>query len=153
MNNKELPKIIENLETVFRGDAWHGPSIMEVLKGISPNLVNQKTTNTKYTIAQNVFHLIAWREFLIQKLNGNFKYELITELENWGNNEDVSVENWPNLIANLQAKQEKIVELLENSDDSLLHKTVPGNDFNFYHLLTGFIQHDTFHLGMIWILW
>ena len=27
---RALELIIDNLDTVFRGDAWHGPSVMEI---------------------------------------------------------------------------------------------------------------------------
>lgn len=153
MSNKELSKIIDNLDSVFRGDAWHGPSLMEFLNGLKATEVTKKREFTKYSIAQYVFHLVAWREFLIQKLEGNFKFDLTTEEENWGNKSEVEEGNWQNLILNLKEKQAKIIELLEKTDDSILQKRVPGYDYDYYKLLTGFIQHDTFHLGMIWVVW
>ena len=35
-----LNKIIDNFDTVFRGDAWHGPSVMEFLNSMPMNVVD-----------------------------------------------------------------------------------------------------------------
>ena len=45
------------------------------------------------------------------------------------------------------------IKTLENLDDDILEKGVPGEHYNYYKLLNGLIQHDTYHLGMIWVLW
>jgi hypothetical protein len=57
------------------------------------------------------------------------------------------------LVNKLKESQEKLIEKLSKFDDSLLNRLVPGQDYDFYKLLTGLIQHDTYHLGMIWVLW
>jgi DinB superfamily len=149
----EIEKIIENIDTIFRGDAWHGPSIMELLRSMPAEKATIKHPLSKYTIAQYVFHLMAWREFVVQKLNNNFHYDLLTDEENWGTIEDVSLENWKNLVIQLQEKQKQLIEQLNQLDDAILNKRVAGLDYDFYKLLTGLAQHDTYHLGMIWVLW
>lgn len=151
--NKELEKIIDNLETVFRGDAWHGPSVVEILNSLPPKVVDQKHGFSKRTISELVFHLVAWRKFIMEKLNDNIHYSLETDEDNWGTKEITSNENWPKLIKLLKDTQSELVALLEEKDDELLNKRVPGEHYDFYKLLTGMIQHDTYHLGMIWVLW
>lgn len=153
MRRNELEKIIENLDTVFRGDAWHGPSVMEISRSMPAEVVDKPHAISKFTIAQIVFHLTAWREFVIQKLNDNIHFDLQTDEENYGTVEETSAQNWQNLLQNLQNKQKELIKVLENFDDSLLQKTVPGCYYDYYKLLTGLIQHDTYHLGMIWVLW
>jgi uncharacterized damage-inducible protein DinB len=150
---QELEKIIENLDTVFRGDAWHGPSMMEIINSLPVKAVDQKHGLSKRTIAQLMFHLLAWRKFIIEKLDENIHYQLETEEQNWGTPTETSAENWPKLIQELKETQEVLLDKLENLDDSLLQKRVPGEYYDFYKLLTGMIQHDTYHLGMIWVLW
>jgi len=153
MKNNQLERIIDNLETVFRGDAWHGPSVMEMLNSIPIELVSKQKSFSKHTIAQNVFHLIAWRGFVLQKLKNNIHFDLISEEENYGNEYQNSQQNWHNLVLELRQQQESLIEVLQKQDDTLLDRIVPGQDYDFYKLLTGLIQHDTYHLGMIWVLW
>ncbi|SOE23374.1 DinB superfamily protein [Spirosomataceae bacterium TFI 002] len=149
----ELEKITENLETVFRGDAWHGPSMMEIINSLPKKAVDQKHGLSKRTIAQLIFHLLAWRKFILQKLDDNIHYNLEGEDQNWGTAQETSAENWNNLIADLKQAQKDLIEKLDTLDDSLLQKRVPGEYYDYYKLLTGMIQHDTYHLGMIWVLW
>lgn len=153
MNRNELEKIVDNLDTVFRGDAWHGPSVMEFINSMSIDVVDRKKEYSKYTICQIIFHLGVWRKFVLEKLNGNIRFDLVSDEENYGAEGDIIKENWPNLIAQLKTNQKELLSKLEEFDDELLVKLVPGQDYDYYKLLTGLIQHDTYHLGMIWVLW
>lgn len=153
MNRKELDKIVDNLDIVFRGDAWHGPSVMEFINSMPLNVVDVRKEYSKYTICQIIFHLGIWRKFVLEKLNGNIRFDVVSEEENYGTEEQIAKANWPNLVEQLKANQEELLEKLEDFDDELLVKLVPGQDYNYYKLLTGLIQHDTYHLGMIWVLW
>ncbi len=153
MNRKELDKIVDNLDIVFRGDAWHGPSVMEFINSMPLNVVDVRKEYSKYTICQIIFHLGVWRKFVLEKLNGNIRFDVVSEEENYGTEEQIAKANWPNLVEQLKANQEELLEKLEDFDDELLVKLVPGQDYNYYKLLTGLIQHDTYHLGMIWVLW
>ncbi|MFD2521160.1 DinB family protein [Emticicia soli] len=153
MNRKELDKIIDNLDTVFRGDAWHGPSVMEFINSMPLNVVDERKEYSKYSICQIIYHLGAWRRFVLEKIGGNIRYDLVSEEENYGTEEAITKQNWPNLVEQLRANQEELISTLESLDDDLLVKLVPGQDYTYYKLLTGLIQHDTYHLGMIWVLW
>ena len=150
---KELERIVDNLETVYRGDAWHGPSVTEILNSLKPSVVDQKHGFSKHTIAELIYHLIAWRRFIIEKLHDNIHYSLETEEDNWGTPAITSKENWNELKQLFQNTQKELVDLLNALDDDLLDKRVPGEHYDYYKLLTGMIQHDTYHLGMIWVLW
>ena len=150
---KELERIIDNLETVYRGDAWHGPSVTEILNSLKPEVVDQKHGFSKHTIAELIYHLIAWRRFIIEKLRDNIHYSLETDEDNWGDGKITSKEQWPALKSLFNETQKELVDILYDLDDELLDKRVPGEHYDFYKLLTGMIQHDTYHLGMIWVLW
>jgi uncharacterized damage-inducible protein DinB len=153
MGNTLIEKIVDNLDTVFRGDAWHGPSVMEIINSLPPEKVNQNHHFSKQTISQHIYHLYAWRVFVIEKLNENIHYSLETELENWGSVEETATENFKELVQKLQEKHRELVNRLYILDDQILERVVPGEYYTYYKLLNGLIQHDTYHLGMIWVLW
>jgi uncharacterized damage-inducible protein DinB len=150
---KVLEKIIDNIDTVFRGDAWHGPSVMEILNSLPADKAAQKHNYSKQTINQHIFHLTAWRKFILKKLEDNIHYSLESEEDNWGTEEEIQSENFYKLIQDLKNTHAVLIENLEKYDDDLLEKAVPGEYYNYYKLLNGLIQHDTYHLGMIWVLW
>jgi uncharacterized damage-inducible protein DinB len=149
----QLERIIDNLDTVFRGDAWHGPSVMEMINSLPAEKVAQKQSFSSQTISQHIFHLIAWRKFAFEKLSDNIHYGLESEEDNWGTAEDLKPENFKTLVETLKASHQKLLKKLDEFDDDLLEKSVPGEYYTFYKLLNGLIQHDTYHLGMIWVLW
>ena len=150
---KVLELIIDNLDTVFRGDAWHGPSVMEIISSLPIEKVSAVQNFSSQTIAQHIFHLAAYRKFAIEKLNDNIHYSLETEEDNWGTEEIIKPQNYNNLIEHLKKQHFALIVELEKYDDDILEKNVPGEYYNFYKLLNGLIQHDTYHLGMIWVLW
>lgn len=150
---KILEKIIDNLDTVFRGDAWHGPSIMEIINSLPIEKVVQKKEFSNQTIPQHIFHLMAWRKFVLEKLNDNIHYSLETEEDNWGNENDINSKNFSVLIEKLKSSHFDLINALEKQDDDILEKYVPGEHYSYYKLLNGLIQHDTYHLRMIWVLW
>ncbi|MCP9769863.1 DinB family protein [Lacihabitans sp. LS3-19] len=150
---KALELIIDNLDTVFRGDAWHGPSVMEIINSLPLEKVDEVHNFSSQTIAQHIFHLAAWRKFAIEKLNDNIHYSLETDEDNWGSAEVTAPQNFSSLIDYLKNQHFELIKELEKYDDDLLTQNVPGEYYNFYKLLNGIIQHDTYHLGMIWVLW
>ncbi len=153
MGNRELERIIENIDTVFRGDAWHGPSVMEIINSLPIDIVDTKQGFSKRTIAELIFHMVAWRKFIIEKLRDNIEFSLKSDVENWGTPDQTSKQNWKYLVSDLQETHKQLIELLGTEDDSLLSTRVAGEFYDFYKLLTGLMQHDTYHLGMIWVLW
>ena len=100
-----------------------------------------------------IFHLAAWRKFAIEKLHDNIHYSLETDEDNWGSGKVTAPQNFNSLIEYLKNQHFELIKELEKYDDDLLTQNVPGEYYNFYKLLNGIIQHDTYHLGMIWVLW
>ncbi len=146
-----LSRIIDNIDTVFRGDAWHGPSVMEMINSLPESKLLENQPFSRQSIAQNIFHLTAYRKFVIEKLNDNIHFRLDTDEENWGTEEELR--DPARLKKNLMDTHNQLLKKLEGFDDDLLTRNVPGEYYDFYKLLNGLIQHDTYHLGMIWVLW
>ncbi|WP_367913294.1 DinB family protein [Leadbetterella sp. DM7] len=146
-----LSRIIDNIDTVFRGDAWHGPSVMEMINSLPESKLRENQPFSRQSIAQNIYHLTAYRNFVIEKLKDNIHFRLETDEENWGTEE--ALKDPVQLKKNLVETHNRLLTKLEEFDDELLSKNVPGEYYDFYKLLNGLIQHDTYHLGMIWVLW
>lgn len=151
MAESTLTKIIDNMDTVFRGDAWHGPSVMEIINSLPVSKLQEQHTISKQSISQNIFHLTAYKKYVLEKLNDNIHFRLETDEQNWGTPEELL--DHVQLKKNLIDAHTQLINKLEQLDDSILEKNVPGEYYNFYTLLNGLIQHDTYHLGMIWVLW
>ena len=153
MKNTQISEIIEELSAAFKGEPWYGISLMEKLNQITVDEAVASIPDYPKTIARFVKHLLAWREFVIKKLEGEalFKIEMNTESD-WPAVEIKSDSDWKNLLSELEASQRKILELLANQSNDLLRANVPGENYNYRYMLRGLIEHDTYHLGQISLL-
>lgn len=148
----QLETIIHNLKECFDGKPWYGISVMEKLNAVPWQLVNDKIYGMK-TIAILVQHIINWRIFVLKKLEGDLKFDIVIDGENdWDEIHIKSQEEWDFLKQKLLNTQDSLIQKLSQETDELLNKQVPGKDYNFGPILTSIAQHDIYHLGQIAML-
>ncbi len=68
---EEILRIIDLLnETYESEEAWHGPSVVEALRDVTPRLADRRLTTDTHTIAELVYHMTTWRIFAVRKVAG-----------------------------------------------------------------------------------
>src|SRR5262245_45404415 len=67
---KESKRIADQLKRAFEGDAWHGPSLEEILDGISANQAAAKPIASAHSIWEIVLHIAAWQDVVRVRLEG-----------------------------------------------------------------------------------
>lgn len=147
----KIDQLINDYHEVFDGKPWHGASVMETLRSISPGIVNTRSEGKSHTIAELVKHMLNWRNFVIERLNGNsdFSIELNSNLD-WEENFIIEDEKeWESLIGELNVSQEKLAEALMKKGEDWLVQKAPSEDYNNEFMLRGIIFHDVYHLGQI----
>lgn len=150
--SSQLETIASNLVEVFNGAPWYGKSVIEKLNEIPWSIVNEKTYGTK-TIAVLIQHMINWRIFVLKKLGGDLKFNIVIDGENdWDAVHISNSEEWEALKAKLQTTQDNLLQKLSQETDAILQKKVPGKDYAFGPILTSIAQHDIYHLGQIAML-
>jgi len=151
VQNDELIRIIDLLNTTYEGEeAWHGPSLVEVLRGVTPDMAGRKLTPNTHSIAELVFHLTSWRIFCVKKMQGDPEFDIKTPEKNFGSLPQMDDFEWEALQMELSLSQEELVnELDKRDDDEFLEDIVPGRDYTYYDMLHGVIHHDTYHAGQI----
>lgn len=148
----EIQLIIKNLKESFDGKPWYGIPVMKKLNAIPWQHATKKVYGDK-SIAILVQHIINWRIFVVKKLEGDAGYNIIIDGENdWDEIEINNAGDWNNLKNALQETQDTLVQSLAKQTDELLHKLVPGKEYQFGPILTSIAQHDIYHLGQIAML-
>jgi uncharacterized damage-inducible protein DinB len=147
----ELDRIKILLNAAFHGGAWHGPSVLENLKGIKPKAAGNRQKDI-HTIAELVYHITTWRIFALKKIQGDVEFVIKTEKQNWGNLKEIDEFEWETLQMELTLSHDELMAALDEKDDTLLMEIVPGAEYDFYTLLHGIIHHDLYHNGQIGIL-
>jgi uncharacterized damage-inducible protein DinB len=141
----EIQRIINTLKHTFEKDAWHGPSVKEVLSDVNEDKIHNRIGNGN-SIIELVSHMTAWRNFVIEKLQGNASFEISDE-QNFPKGKD-----WNAALTELNKSQADLISALEKTPDEKLQEIVPGRKFKFYVMLHGIIHHDLYHTGQIVLL-
>ncbi len=150
-NNMLVQRIRHLLNSGFHGGAWHGPSIMEAVKGLTPREASFKTP-TVHTIAELIYHITSWRIFTLKRLQGDSDYQIDTEKKNFGQSAKVDQFELETLLMELSLSQDELMRELNTKEDEFLRLMVPGSEYDYYTLIHGIIQHDLYHTGQIMIL-
>ena len=150
MKNPEVNRVMEMLSNTYNGSAWHGASMLEILKGIDAVQAFQATDHI-HRICELVQHITTWRIYAIKKLEGDKQFDVSKE-DNWKSFDRQDEEAWKDILTQLDESQTKLISALKHFPDEKLQDTVPGKAYDFYTLIHGVIQHDLYHLGEIALL-
>ncbi|MEQ8303327.1 MAG: DinB family protein [Cyclobacteriaceae bacterium] len=139
---RSTEEISQNLIDIYNGDAWHGPNIMSVVSKIDVSKKDARIGNG-HSVIELVMHMVAWRKFVTERLNGNNDFDISDE-----NNFPLE-SNWQKAISELERSQNVLLEAISQFDPSRLDQTVPTRKDSFRKVLQGIIHHDLYHLGQI----
>jgi hypothetical protein len=147
----EIERIRDQLKRAFHGDAWHGPSLREVLDGVSARQAASRPLGGAHTIWELVRHITAWTDIARHRLAQERIPEATPE-EDWppvGGSDETS---WQSDLEDLYLAHDKLQEALASFAESRLPENVPGRDHSFYGMLHGVVQHGLYHAGQIAML-
>jgi uncharacterized damage-inducible protein DinB len=142
--NSEIENLLSLLHHTFEKNAWHGPSVKEVLRDINADQAFKRLEHT-HSIIELVAHMTAWRVFVIKKLQGEIDYKVGDE-QNFPTSND-----WTTVLNDLFISQDELLEQLKNFPGPRLSEVVPHGSYRytFFTLLHGIIHHDLYHIGQI----
>ncbi|RED99876.1 DinB family protein [Marinoscillum furvescens] len=145
-----LHDLTAQLNEVYEGQPWFGNSIATYLQEIEDSQIGASVSGSR-SIGQIINHMIVWREYVLDKLEGRSNSLRVNSPEDWPLRSYKPEDKAP-LFTRLKTTQKKLNEALKQQDDTLLTMTVPGEPRTFEQLLTGIIYHDIYHLGQIYLI-
>lgn len=150
MENQTIQHIIRLLKETYEGDPWHGRSIKSLLSDVTPEAGLKKPNAASHSIAELVYHMVTWRDFTISRLRAeegkDMKYY---EDNDWRTLDLTDTQTWQKGLDLLEESQQRLINLLEEFQDSILPEKVDERKYNFKVLLYGVVQHDAYHAGQI----
>jgi hypothetical protein len=159
MAGDEMRRIADQLDRAVNGPAWHGPSILELLKGVTAKQATAKPIRDAHSIWELVAHTAAWLEIGRLRLEGKAPLR-ITESMNWppviatrGTRASAS-QAWKTDVSRLRRAAKDLQDTIGAQDDGRLDEELPGVDdtWSAYITLHGVLQHVLYHAGQIAIL-
>jgi uncharacterized damage-inducible protein DinB len=147
----ELEFIVDQLKRSFDGEAWHGPSLIEILDRIDYKAAAARPIAEGHTIWELVLHIAAWERVISGRITGRQPVTL-TDAENFPQILSPSDSAWQQAIKNLQAAHNDLLRVASTLDPARLNEQVPGKDYDVRFMLTGAAQHAAYHGGQIALL-
>ncbi len=147
----ETHRINSQLKRAYQGEAWHGPSLRELLNGVTAEQAAAKPIPNAHSIWDLVNHIIAWEQIVKTRLEGKALAEIADEM-NFPPVTDTSEAVWQATLQSLAASNQSLRDSIRQIDDARLEEMVEGASYPVYALLHGAIQHDLYHAGQIALL-
>jgi uncharacterized damage-inducible protein DinB len=150
---REIDRILDQMDRSFSGDAWHGPSLMSSLEGVSAEDASKHAVHGAHSIWELVHHLASWYTIVQHRLKGE-SIDVSAERD-WPPVWEVSEAAWKRALENLSESRGRlrgVVAGLKDDQLDLVDQKTSGADTSRYVVLHGVIQHDLYHAGQIAIL-
>ena len=146
----EVERIADQLRRAYDGEAWHGPSLRELLEPVEAATAAARPIPDAHTIWEIVLHLITWEDVARARLEGERTEP--TSDEDWPAVLETTEEAWKDTVAALQVVQGRLRDAIGKLEDEDLLRRAVGHSYSNYELLHGVIQHDLYHAGQISLL-
>ena len=148
----EIERILDQLKRAFEGNAWHGPSVRDVLAGITANQAHARPLRNAHSIWELVRHVAVWEDVGRRRLTGDRAQIEISSPEDWPPPEDTSEAAWEQAKDALNRGHQALVEAIAAIPESRLDEPIFEGMSTVYVTLHGVIQHDLYHAGQIAML-
>jgi uncharacterized damage-inducible protein DinB len=148
MTNGEF--LADDLRRAFRGDAWHGPSLGELIAQLTPEEAMQRPIPTAHNIWELVLHITSWANIALRRINGG-QVEAY-DGEDWPEVHEFTQARWDAAKEGLGESYERLSEVVVGMTDDDLTANAPQSTRSVAGMVSGVAQHAAYHGGQIAVL-
>jgi uncharacterized damage-inducible protein DinB len=145
--------IADELRRAFYGEAWHGDSLMEILRGVTAAQAAARPIKSAHSIWELVLHISAWDGAARRRMTG--AVVALTGDANFPPVTNSSEASWQRTLEQVRRVHDDLVDEVSKFPDARLAEPVPGKEgahYNFAYMLHGLAQHAAYHAGQIALL-
>jgi len=147
----EVKHLAEQHRRALEGGAWHGPALLEVLRGVTAKRAASRPISTAHSAWEIVLHVEAWDRVVLGRLTGD-PIELSDE-ENWPEVRDVNAAAWKRAIESMKSTHSKLNREIAKLTPARLDAGYgPRKRYKIFRLVHGVVHHELYHAGQIAIL-
>lgn len=147
--------ILALLTESYAGPAWHGPSVLEALDGVSAAAAARKIDARRNSIWELVLHLAHGRHLLTERTSGEPAAPFPREIrEPWWpvSPRDTSEPAWHADLALLDERQRMLMDAIRSATPARLAWVPQGSQLPIARQLFGMALHDAYHAGQVRLL-
>jgi uncharacterized damage-inducible protein DinB len=147
----EVTRLEEQLRRALEGDAWHGPSVLELLAGVSAAQAASHPIAGAHSIWELVLHLATDYDLVLRRMAGDGRE--LSAGEDWPACPAAIEDNWQRALQELKRLNEKLREVVRDFPKERLDEPlVPEVPYTAYTQFIGVTQHGLYHAGQIALL-
>jgi uncharacterized damage-inducible protein DinB len=147
----ESRRLEEQLRRALEGEAWHGPSVLEVLDGVTAGQAAAHPVAGAHSIWELVLHLCSDYDLVLRRLGGDGRQ--LTESEGWPTVVDGSAASWSDAIRVLTQLNEQLRQAIGTFPQERLDEPLVAEaPYTAYTQFIGVTQHSLYHAGQIALL-
>lgn len=149
--NTEIDRLDDQIRRSLEGEAWHGPSVLETLAGVSAEQAAGHPIPGAHSIWEIVLHISSDYDLVLRRLNGDGRP--YTAAEDWPACPEPIGEKWQNTIEELKLLNTKLRQAVRDFPvERLDEPLVSGVPYTAYTQFIGVTQHNLYHAGQISLL-
>jgi uncharacterized damage-inducible protein DinB len=145
----DMEILADQIRRAFRGESWHGPSVLEVLAGVSAEDAAAHPIAGAHSIWEIVLHLTGGYKLVLRRVRGE-RAQLVLE-EEWPPVAEVSSEAWRASQHTLDQLNQQLQSAVRTFPVERLSQEL-GSEYSAYTQFCGAPQHDLYHAGQIVLL-
>jgi uncharacterized damage-inducible protein DinB len=150
MTSPSIARLQEQLRRAFEGEAWHGPSVLEAVQGVTPEQASAHPIVGAHSILELVLHLGSDYRLVLRRLSGDG--HAVTPEEDWPPPSS-SPEAWAEAIATLKKLHAELMGAVSAFPEERLDQPlVPEPPYTAFTQFIGITQHGLYHAGQIALL-
>ncbi|NOT34651.1 MAG: DinB family protein [Candidatus Eisenbacteria bacterium] len=146
----EKQRVLDLLDRAYRAQAWHGPSILETLEGVSAATAAKHPLKGVHSIWELVEHMASWNEIVARRLAG--EKPVVTPELNFPPVVKTTPAAWKATLKRLARAHARFRREVASFPVTKLGRRRPRVDQTWNVLIHGQIQHGLYHAGQIAML-
>jgi hypothetical protein len=150
--NSECHRIADQLSRAFAGEAWHGPSLQELLANVTAEQARIRAMGLAHSVWELVLHIEVWVQAAAGAVQGVPMPRIVGSEKDWPQVTDTGETAWASALRSMFESATQLTGAIDQFEDARLGETVPGRQYDFYYLFHGITQHSLYHAGQIALL-
>jgi len=147
----EARRLANHIKRTVTGPMWHGPSLNEVLDGVTADMAAARPVAEAHSIWELVLHVTVWADIARRRLRGE-QVSDPSPAEDWPSTGEASAQAWTSALERMRESYRLLADEVKQLDDARLADKISGLEYTVSNLLHGVIEHGTYHGGQIAIL-
>lgn len=148
-----IPLLVQILDSVFEGRAWHGTTLRGSLRGLTPDEALWRPGPRRHCVWDLVLHTAYWKYVTRRRLTGSKRGAFPRPGSNWPRLPRVRDDAaWRTDVALLVEEHRRLVETVAAFPAGRLDRRPPKGTWTFAQQIHGVAAHDGYHAGQIQLL-